>query len=192
MEDIDIRSLGSISEVYAAVSEFLLEVIINLSRKYNISVEERSEVLDLACEKVLRSRHTFKPGVNIGGWLYTVALTTILDYLDKRNRRLGKYNVFPPEEYEAWRKKSSEEYDDTYDADEEAASRESEERMGRISARALEVLGTFSQQDQEIFFRTMEGEKSADIADALGMTAVIIPASSTTNVLRTMPQLTLP
>ena len=172
MEDIDIRSLGSISEVYAAVSEFLLEVIINLSRKYNISVEERSEVLDLACEKVLRSRHTFKPGVNIGGWLYTVALTTILDYLDKRNRRLGKYNVFPPEEYEAWRKKSSEEYDDTYDADEEAASRESEERMGRISARALEVLGTFSQQDQEIFFRTMEGEKSADIADALGMTAV--------------------
>lgn len=172
MEDIDIKSLNSISEVYAAVSEFLLEVIINHGKRYNISEEERSEVLELACEKVFRSRHLFKMGVNTGGWLYRIVITTIKDYLDKKNRRAGKYNVFPPEEYDTWRKKSSEECDDSYDDDEVAASREHEERMGKISARALEVLQTFPMQDQEIFFRTMEGEKSADIADALGMTAV--------------------
>ena len=49
MEGVDIRSLNSISEVYAAVSEFLLEVIINHAWKYSISEEERSEVLELAC-----------------------------------------------------------------------------------------------------------------------------------------------
>ena len=41
-----------------------------------------------------------------------------------------------------------------------------------ISARALEILQTFTQQDQDIFFRTLDGEKSADIAESLGMTAV--------------------
>ena len=172
MEDIDIRSLNSISEVYAAVSEFLLDIIIKHGWKYNISEEERSDVLELACEKVLRSRHTFRPGVNTGGWLYTIVLTTILDYLDKKNRRSGKYNVFPPEEYSTWLKKSALDYMDTCDAEDEMVSRENEERRGEISARALEVLRTFPELDQEIFFRTLDGEKSADIAEALGMSAV--------------------
>ena len=172
MEDIDIRSLNSIADVYAAVSEFLLEVIINHGWRYNISVEDRSEVLELACEKVFRSRHLFKPGMNTGGWLYTIVMTIILDFLDKKNRRSGKYDVFPPEEYSAWRKKSSEGYADSYDDDEAEEILEKEERMGVMSARALEVLQTFPPHDQEIFFRTMDGEKSADIAEALGMTAV--------------------
>lgn len=170
MEGVDIRSLNSISEVYAAVSEFLLEVIINHGWKYSISEEERSEVLELACEKVFRSRHLFKPGMNTGGWLYTIVLTTILDYLDKRNRRSGKYAVFPPEEYSTWLKKTTIDYQ--YDCEDEADAREEEEFTGKISARALEVLRTFSPQDQEIFFRTMDGEKSADIAESLGMSAV--------------------
>ena len=170
MEGVDIRSLNSISEVYAAVSEFLLEVIINHGWKYSISEEERSEVLELACEKVFRSRHLFKPGMNTGGWLYTIVLTTILDYLDKRNRRSGKYAVFPPEEYSTWLKKTTIDYQ--YDCEDEADAREEEEFTGKISARALEVLRTFSPKDQEIFFRTMDGEKSADIAESLGMSAV--------------------
>ena len=170
MEDIDIRSLNSISEVYAGVSEFLLEVIINFGWKYGITVEERSEVLELACEKVLRSKHLFKPGMNTGGWLYTIVLTTILDYLDKKNRRSGKYSMFPPEEYSTWLKKTASDY--LYDAEEEITCRERDERTSMISARAMEVLQTFPPQDQEIFFRTLDGEKSADIAELLGMSAV--------------------
>ena len=170
MEDIDIRSLTSIADVYAEVSEFLLEVIINHGWKYGISEDERSEVLELACEKVLRSKHLFKPGKNTGGWLYTIVLTTILDYLDKKNSRIGKYPMFPPEDYHIWLGKTDSDY--LYEAEDEEASREQEERTGKISARALEVLQTFPPQDQEIFFRTMEGEKSADIAESLGMSAV--------------------
>ena len=172
MEDIDIRSLNTISEVYAAVSEFLLEIIITHGRKYNIYDEDRSEVLELACEKVFRSIHLFKPGINTGGWLYTIVLTTILDYLDKRNRRSSKCSMFPPEDYPSWAKKSTEGYDESYDSDDEVAMKENEKHVGKMSARAREVLQTFSPQDQEIFFRTMEGEKSADIAEALGMSAV--------------------
>lgn len=170
MVDIDIRSLNSLADVYAAVSEFLLEVIINHGWKYSISEDERSEVLELSCEKVFRSKHLFKQGMNTGGWLYTIVLTTILDYLDKRNRRSGKYPMFAPEEYSTWLRKTSSDY--LYDVEDEAVAREEEEYTGKISARALEVLQTFPPQDQEIFFRTMDGEKSADIAESLGMSAV--------------------
>lgn len=170
MENIDIRSLDSIAEVYAHLSEFLLDIIIKNGGKYNISEEERSEVLELACGKVLRSRHTFKPGRNTGGWLYTLVLTTIFDYLDKRNRRSGKYEVFPSEDYSAFLKKCDADYMD--DAEDEIISRENQEYRNMISSRAMEILGTFTQQDQDIFFRTLEGEKSADIAESLGMSAV--------------------
>lgn len=170
MVEIDVRSLNSISEVYVEVSEFLMDIIARNAWKYGITEEERSDVLELACEKVFRSRHTFKPGRNTGGWLYSVVLTTILDYLDKKNRRSGKYVMFAPEDYSKLLKQCDFDYMDN--AEDEMISRERLECRNMISARALEILKTFTQQDQEIFFRTLDGEKSADIAESLGMTAV--------------------
>ena len=170
MEGLDIRSLNSIAEVYSEVSEFIFDVIVRFGWKYNISEEERSEVMELACEKVLRSKHTFKPGCNTGGWLYTIVLTTILDYLDKRNRRNGKFEMFPSGDYSKLLRKCDCGYMDN--AEEEIISRERDEYKSMLSARALEILQTFTQQDQDIFFRTLDGEKSADIAESLGMTAV--------------------
>ena len=170
MEGVDIRSLDSISEVYAEVSEFLMDIIVRNAWKYGITEEERSDLLELACEKVFRSRHTFKPGRNTGGWLYSVVLTTILDYLDKKNRRSGKCVMVAPEDYSKLLKKCDSDYTDN--AEDEIISKERQEYRDMISARALEILQTFTQQDQDIFFRTMDGEKSAEIAEALGMSAV--------------------
>ena len=48
MEGVDIRSLDSISEVYAEVSEFLMDIIVRNAWKYGITEEERSDVLELA------------------------------------------------------------------------------------------------------------------------------------------------
>ena len=170
MEDIDIRSFNSIADVYAGVSESLLEVIINFGWKYGITEEERSDVLELACEKVFRSRHTFKPGRNTGGWLYRVVLTTILDYLDKKNRRRGKSVTVAIEDYSELLRRCGSDYIDN--AEDEMISKERQDYRSMLSARALEILQTFTQQDQDIFFRTLDGEKSADIAESLGMTAV--------------------
>ena len=170
MEGLDIRSLDSIAEVYAEVSEFLMDIIVRNAWKYGITEEERSDVLELACEKVFRSRHTFKPGRNTGGWLYSVVLTTILDYLDKKNRRRGKCVTVAPEDYSLLLKRCGSDYTDN--AEDDMILKERQEYRDMISARALEILHTFTQQDQDIFFRTMDGEKSADIAESLGMTAV--------------------
>ena len=168
MEGLDIRSLDSIAEVYSEVSEDLMDIIARNAWKYGIAEEERSDVLELSCEKVFRSRHTFKPGRNTGGWLYRVVLTTILDYLDKKNRRSGKCVAL--EDYSELLRRCGSDYIDN--AEDEMISKERQEYRNMISARALEILQTFTQQDQDIFFRTMDGEKSADIAESLGMTAV--------------------
>ena len=168
MEGLDIRSLDSIAEVYSEVSEYLMDIIAMNAWKYGITEEERSDVLELSCEKVFRSRHTFRPGRNTGGWLYRVVLTTILDYLDKKNRRSGKCVAL--EDYSELLRRCGSDYIDN--AEDEMISKERQEYRSMLSARALEILQTFTQQDQDIFFRTLDGEKSADIAESLGMTAV--------------------
>jgi RNA polymerase sigma factor (sigma-70 family) len=168
MEGLDIRSLDSIAEVYSEVSEYLMDIIAMNAWKYGITEEERSDVLELSCEKVFRSRHTFRPGRNTGGWLYRVVLTTILDYLDKKNRRSGKCVAL--EDYSELLRRCGSDYIDN--AEDEMISKERQEYRNMISTRALEILQTFTQQDQDIFFRTLDGEKSADIAESLGMTAV--------------------
>jgi len=135
----------------------LVPALTRFAQSLTHSHDHAADLVQDTIERALRKAHLFAPDTNLRGWLFTITKSRVVDLFRRQEKE-------PPT------------FSPDFDQPQAANSPAADAELSALVHRALKVLKTRCEpQTYEAFWRTaVGGEKSAVVAESLGMTAVAV------------------